>query len=198
MIYAFKAGTSVIDEATMNSILSLQPFSLIYDGVQVDAKTGAGVAQFDCASYDHLISFTASGVTEISRIELELVKDGIGADVIVEIRSGLSLDGSTEGTLIKKMVLPTEFLPAAKSYISIPVDITGLTSGARYGLVIRKNGDATNHFHVHGETNADSNHLCYSRSGTGIWAPTNAIHFKIFSGENGELRHGMYGSGYTT
>ncbi|MBC9786455.1 hypothetical protein H1S01_18525, partial [Heliobacterium chlorum] len=25
-----------------------------------------------------------------------------------------------------------------------------------------------------------------------------AIHFKIFSGENGELRHGMYGSGYTT
>ncbi|MBC9786297.1 hypothetical protein H1S01_17705, partial [Heliobacterium chlorum] len=89
MIYAFKAGTSVIDEATMNSILSLQPFSLIYDGAQVDAKTGAGVAQFDCASYDHLISFTASGVTEISRIELELVKDGIGADVIVEIRSGL-------------------------------------------------------------------------------------------------------------
>ncbi|MBC9786730.1 hypothetical protein H1S01_20105, partial [Heliobacterium chlorum] len=198
IINAFKSGISVIDEATMNSILSLQPFSLIYDGTQVDGKTGTGVTQFDNASYDMAIYFTALNVTEISRIELDVFKAGNGADVTVEIRSGLVTDGSTDGTLLQKMVLPAEFIPTTKAYVSIPFDLTGLTSGARYWLVIRKNGDAMNYFRLNGEAATDANYPCYYRTGTGVWASTTATHFKIFSGESGELKHGMYGDGFTT
>ncbi|MBC9785854.1 hypothetical protein H1S01_15315 [Heliobacterium chlorum] len=198
-IQAFKGGVSIIDEATLNSLISLQPFALIYDGNQVDGLTGTGISELDCSGYDRAFYFTALGVTEISRVEFELVGNGIGADVIIELRSGLVSDGSTEGTLLTKMVLPKEFLPGAKAYVSIPFDAVGLVSSARYWLVVRGAGDASNHFHLIGETSSNANYPCYYRSGaTGSWTLGPSGHFKVFSGESGELKHGMYGSGFTT
>ena len=40
-LYAFKAGVTVLDEATMNSLLSLQPFQLIYEGVSGTQRPAA-------------------------------------------------------------------------------------------------------------------------------------------------------------
>lgn len=199
MLNAFKNLVSPYSENVMNTLLSLQPFALIYDGSQVDAKTGAGVAEFDCASYDHAIRFTATGVTEASRVELELIKNGEGADLTLEVRNGFTTAGA-DGTLLKSVVLPKEFIPTGRSYWSIPLDCTGLTAGQQYWLIIRKAGDATNHFHLHGETTQDATHPAYRRAGTsGAWTAENAIHFKVFSGESGELKHGIYGqNGYTT
>ena len=197
---AFKDGLTVLNEDNMNALLSLQDFSLIYDGTQRDGKTGSGVAEFDCASYDHAIRFTATGTTEVSRLELELAKDGTGADLAVEIRSGFNSGGSTEGTLLKRMVVPKEFIPDSRSYWSIPLDRAGLTSGSQYWIIVRRVGDAVNHFHLHGETAQDASYPCYQRAGSsGAWTAENAIHFKIFSGASGELQHGIYGiNGYTT
>ncbi|MCW2278745.1 hypothetical protein [Heliophilum fasciatum] len=197
VINAFKNGTTVIDEATMNSLISIQPFALVYDGTQVDGKTGAGVYQFDNSSYDTAIYFTSLGVTEVARVELELVKGGSGADLVIEIRAGLVTDDSSEGILLKKMVLPAEFVTTSKAYVSIPFDLTGLTSGARYWLVVRKAGDATNYIRLHGEAAQDANYPTYQRNGAGAWGQVNSAHYKIFSGESGLFRHGIYGSGFT-
>lgn len=197
-LYAFKNGVTVLDETVMNSLLSLQEFVLVYEGTQRDAKTGSGTAEFDCASYDHAIRFTATGTTEIARVEFELIKHGTGADLVVEVRSGFDPAGSTEGTLLKKMTLPKEFIPTSRAYFSIPIALEGLTSGAQYWLIVRGNGDATNHFHLHGETAQDANYPCYYRAGggSGAWTAENAIHFKVFSGESGKIVHtieGVYG-----
>ncbi|MCL6611171.1 MAG: hypothetical protein K6T66_06500 [Peptococcaceae bacterium] len=182
-LYAFKNGQTVLDETTMNSLLSLQDFYLIYEGTQRDAKTGSGTAEFDCASYDHAIRFTATGTTEVARVEFELVKHGAGADLVVELRSGFNPSG-TDGTLLKSMTLPKEFIPTGRSYWSIPIALEGLTSGSQYWLIVRGNGDANNHFHLHGETSQDANYPCYyrARGGSGAWTAENAIHFKVFSG----------------
>ncbi|MBC9785498.1 hypothetical protein H1S01_13400 [Heliobacterium chlorum] len=183
----------------MNSLVSLQPFTLIYDGTQVDGFTGSGISEMDCSGYDWAFYFTALGVTEISRVEFELVGNGTGADVVIELRSGLVSDGSTEGELLYQMVLPKEFLPKTKAFVSIPLDSTGLVTGARYWLLVRGAGDASNHFHLIGETSSNANYPCYYRSGSsGSWAQGPSGHFKVFSGESGELKHGMYGSGFTT
>jgi len=194
-LYAFKNGYTPYSENVMNPLLSLQDFYLIYEGTQRDGKTGSGTAEFDCASYDHAIRFTATGTTEIARVEFELVKHGTGADLVVEVRSGFDPAGSTEGTLLKKMVLPKEFIPTGRSYWSIPIALEGLTSGAKYWLIVRGNGDATNHFHLHGETAQDANYPCYywAKGGSGAWTAENAIHFMVFSGESGNLLHGVYG-----
>ena len=178
------------DESTMNSLLSLQDFVLLYDGTQRDAKTGSGTAEFDCASYDHAIRFTATGTTEVVRVEFELVKHGSGADLVVEVRSGFNPSG-TDGTLLKTMTLPKEFNPTSRSYWSIPIALEGLTSGAQYWLIVRGAGDSTNHIHIHGETAQDASYPCYYRlkGGSGAWTAENAIHFKVYSGDTGKLVH---------
>jgi len=195
-IYAFRNGVTVLDEATMNSLLALQDFVLIYEGESFDSKTGSGISEFDCASYDHAIRFTATGVTELARVEFELIAHGDGADLVVEVRDGFDPSGSTEGTLLAQMTLPKEFIPTSRSYWSIPIALEGLTSGNQYWLIVRGAGDATNHFHLHGETSQDANYPCYYRTsgGSGAWTAENAIHFHAYSGESGDLLHGIYGA----
>ena len=86
--------------------------------------------------------------------------------------------------------------PTSRSYWSIPIALEDLTSGAQYWLIVRGGGDATNHFHLHGETTQDANYPCYyrARGGSGTWTAENAIHFKVYSGVNGKRKHMIYGN----
>lgn len=199
-MYAFKNGVTVLDQENMNQLLSLQPFRLIYEGTQIDAKTGAGVVENSIAEYSYCTRFTLSGSTEISRIELELDKDGTGADLIVQIRQGMNPAAGIDGTLLKQVVVPKEFIPPSATYWSVPIALSGLTSGGQYWLVVMRNGDAVNDIEWIGETEIDENYPAYKRAGdSGNWTTTNALHFKVFSGESGNLIHSIYaGTGYTT
>lgn len=200
-INAFKNDVSMFSENVMNTLLSLQDFALIYTGSEIDAKTGAGVTENLVADYNFAIRVTATGVTELSRIELEVSADGEGQDLTIEVRDDdFNPDGSAEGTMLKSVVVPKEFLAADAAYWSIPLDVTGLTSGQNAWVIVKKVGDATDHFHLVGEASQDGSHPVYRRSGaSGAWTANNAVHFKAYSGESGELKHGIYGeNGYTT
>lgn len=184
----------------MNSFLSLQPFQLIYEGAQRDAKTGGGVVENSIADYSYCTRFTLVSSTEIGRIELEIDRDGLGADLVVQIRSGMDPSTGDDGTLLKQVVVPKEFIPTTAAYWSVPINLTGLTSGGIYWLVVIKAGDSTNHLDWIGETVQDANYLAYYRAAdTGGWAATNALHFKVLSGTEGEVMHSIYaGTGYAT
>jgi hypothetical protein len=199
-MYAFKAGTTVLDESTMNSLLSLQPFKLIYEGTQRAGKTGSGVVENSIANYSYCARFTLTGSTEIGRVELEIDRDNLGADLVVQIRSGMNPGGGVDGTLLKQVVVPKEFIPDPKGYWSVPIGLTGLTSGGTYWLVVIKAGDATNKVDWIGEITQDANYPAYQRAGdSGAWVVRNALHFRVLSGESGELVHSVYaGTGYTT
>jgi hypothetical protein len=197
---AWKDGVTYITQANMNALLSLQDFSLIYEGTQRDAKTGTGVTENNLANYNYCARFTLTGSTEIGRVELELDKDGNGADLTLQIRSGMDPAAGVDGTLLKEVVVPKEFIPDPKGYWSIPVGLTGLTSGGQYWLVVLRAGDASNKVDWIGEAAQDANYPAFYRAGTsGNWTANNVLHFKVFSGESGELVHGIYGTnGYTT
>jgi hypothetical protein len=197
---AFKDGVTVINQDNLNNLLALQPFQLIYEGTQRDAKTGSGVAENSIANYSYCARFTLSGGTEIGRVELELDRDGDGADLVLEIRSGMNPAAGNDGTLLKQVVVPKEFIPATKTYWSIPVGLTGLTSGGQYWLVVKRGGDATHHLDWVGETAQDASYPAYYRAGdSGAWTANNALHFRVYSGASGDLRHSIYaGTGYTT
>ena len=199
-IHAFKDGLTILNQDNLNTLLSLQPFQLIYEGVQRDTKTGGGVVENSIAEYSYCTRFTLSGSTEISRVELELDKDGTGADLIVQIRQGMNPAAGIDGTLLKQVVVPKEFIPETKTYWSVPIGLSGLTSGGQYWLVVVRNGDATNKLDWIGETTQDASYPAYQRAGdSGAWTVRNALHFKVFSGESGELKHSIYaGTGYTT
>ena len=200
MLYAFKDGQTILNQDNLNSLLSLQPFQLIYEGAQRDAKTGSGVVENSIAEYSYCTCFTLSGSTEISRVELELDRDGTGADLIVQIRQGMNPTAGIDGTLLKQVVVPKEFIPDLKTYWSVPIGLSGLTSGGQYWLVVLRAGDSVNKLDWIGETSQDVSYPAYQRAGdSGGWTARNALHFKVFSGESGELIHGIYaGTGYTT
>lgn len=199
-LYAFKDGVTVLNQDNMNSLLSLQPFQLIYEGTQRDAKTGSGVVENSIAEYSYCTRFTLAGSTEIGRIELELDRDGLGADLIVQIRSGMNPANGEDGTLLKQVIVPKEFIPDPKAYWSVPIGLSGLTSGGQYWIVVVRNGDAVNKVDWIGETSQDGSYPAYYRDrDSGAWTLRNALHFKVLSGELGELVHSIYaGTGYTT
>lgn len=189
-INAFKDGVTPFSEATMNPLLALQPFTVLYEGTQRDAKTGSGVLENSLASYNYCCRFTAAGTTEVARVELHLDKDGTGNDVVVQVRSGMVPGSGTDGTLLKEVRIPAEFIPTTAAYISIPIDLSGLTSGNQYWIVVLKGGDSTNHIDWVGETTSDANYPAYRRSGdSGVWTSVYALHFAVYSGVSGMPRH---------
>lgn len=181
-------------------MLSLQAFQLLYEGTQRDAKTGGGVVENSVASYSFCARFTLTGSTEIGRVEIEVDKDGDGADLVVQIRSGMNPAAGVDGALKKEVVIPKEFIPATAAYWSVPIGLSGLAADATYWLVVKQGGDAVNHLDWVGEAAQDASYPTYYRAGdTGAWTATNALHFKVYSGESGELVHSIYaGTGYTT
>jgi len=199
-LHAFKDGLTILNQDNLNSLLALQPFQLIYEGTQRDAKTGSGVVENNIAEYSFCVRFTLTGSTEISRFELELDRDGAGADLIVQIRQGMNPTAGIDGTLLKQVVVPKEFIPDLKTYWSVPIGLSGLTSGGQYWLVVKRGGDATHHLDWVGETAQDASCPAYYRAGdSGAWTANNALHFRVYSGASGDLRHSIYaGTGYTT
>jgi hypothetical protein len=200
-INAFKSGVTPLDQANMNSLLSLQDFKMLYEGTAVDSKTGSGTAENNVADYYFAIRVTSTGVTSLSRVELEIAADGAGQDLTIAVLdTDFATDGSNEGTVLKTIVVPKEFLPASAAYWYIPINLSGLSAGSNYWLKITKVGDATDHFHLIGESSADGSHPVYYRAGTtGAWSSNNAVHFKAYSGISGDVIHEVYGTnGYAT
>lgn len=199
-LYAFKDGQTVINQDNMNQLLALQDFALIYEGTERDGKTGSGVAENNIANYSYCARFTLSGSTEIGRVEIEVDRDGAGSDLVLQIRQGMNPASGVDGTLLKEVVVPKEFIPETKTYWSVPIGLSGLTSGSQYWLVVLRAGDSVNKLDWIGETTQDASYPAYQRAGdSGAWTANNALHFKVFSGESGELKHSIYaGTGYTT
>lgn len=200
MLYAFKDGVTVINQDNMNQLLSLQDFFLIYEGIERDSKTGTGVTENNTANYNYCARFQLWESTTIGRVELHLDKDGAGADLVVQIRSGMAPSSGADGALLKEVVVPKEFIPTTAAYCSIPIGLSGLTSDGVYFLTVTRAGDSTNNISWVGEAAQDGSYPAYRRAGTsGAWTATNALHFRVFSGDSGELVHSIYaGTGYTT
>lgn len=200
MLNAFKDGVTILNENNLNQLLSLQPFQLIYEGAFRDGKTGTGVVENSVADYSHCTRFMLNSTNEIGRIELEVDRDNQGADLVIQIREGMDPANGIDGTLLKQVVVPKEFIPDPKGYWSVPIGISGLTSDGTYWLVVMRTGDTTNKVDWIGEASQDAGYPSYRRVGaSGAWTAANALHFKVYSGTAGMVIHEVYGTnGYVT
>lgn len=186
-LYAKKPGDPITADER-NAPLISQPFREIYAGTQRDAKTGSGVTENSIANYSYCARLTIpAGVTGIGRVVLELDRDNLGADLVAQIRSGMVPGSGTDGTLIKQVVVPKEFIPDPKAEWSVPINLTGLTAGAQYWLAVIRAGDATNKVDWIGEASQDAAYPAYYRAGdSGAWTAMNALHFRVFSNDPAE------------
>lgn len=202
VLNAFKDGETVLNETNLNQLFSLQNFRLIYEGSSFFDSVGGGSVENSIASYSYCLPFMIlSDATELSRVELELDKDGVGADLIVQVRQGMSPATGVEGTTLKQVAVPKEFIPTTKKWLSIPIGLTGLVGYGLYYLVILRSGDASNKIDWLGESVQNPDITCYCRTGSsGAWSVMPApLHAIMYAGESGDLKHGIYGeNGYTT
>lgn len=114
---------TVLNADNMNELLAQQSFEMIYEGSIVDSKTGSGVTENSLSTASRCVKLT--GITgSIKRAELEIDADGTGADLTVQIRSGMIPGSGEDGTLIKQVTVPKEFIPAAAAYWSVPFNVT--------------------------------------------------------------------------
>lgn len=194
---SFVDTISVLDEDRLNSLLRVVPSVEIYQGSEVDAKSGTGVTENSVADYSYCFRVTATAVTELSRIELAVDKDEDGSDLSIDILdTDFNPDGSAEGTVLGSMLIPKEFIPLTAGTVSIPLNVRSLTAGQYVWVRINKAGDATNKLDIVGEASQDASHPAYYRAGiSGVWTENNALHFKAYSGRAGEIMHSMYEGG---
>jgi hypothetical protein len=176
MIYAAKNGITQLDDVFLNSYMSAQSSSLIFDGDLVSSATGSGTTENNLSLSDLSTSFVLTGQTTIGRIELDLKKYGVGADLTVEIR-----DTTVGGTLKGSYTFPKKLFSATGGFISLPIDLSGLTAGGTYYIVLKMAGDSTNHLRWIGESGG-------------------ALHYKVFANTPGTyvLKHGVYGANAKT
>ena len=85
-LHAFKDGLTILNQDNLNSLLALQPFQLIYEGTQRDAKTGSGVVENSIANYNYCARFTLTNSTTLEG----RAASGPGTDLV---RSGCSDTG---------------------------------------------------------------------------------------------------------
>jgi hypothetical protein len=196
-MYASKPG-DVLTADQQNEQKSLQNFKIIYEGTVDDSMSDSGTTELTPADYNYAIMFkTGSGITELSRIELDVASDGSGEDLTIEIRGNdFNPDGSDEGTLLKTVVIPKEFLPASQAYFKIAIALTGLTAETAYWIIVLKAGDGTNHAHIYSKgSEKDTNHKTYKRSeSSGIWTDcSDSVRFACYQGNSGEnIVHFIY------
>ena len=165
--------------------------------LQRDAKTGCGRTVSQSIRIAPVLR--CSGSTEISRVELKLTETA-PPDLVLQIRSGMN-PPQRIGTPCSRKLVPKEFIPETKTYWSVPHRLIWTQlPGQYYWLVVVRNGDATNKLDwierilkMRAIQRTKEQEIAeYGQLG-------NALHFKVFSGESGELIHGIYaGTGYTT
>lgn len=178
---AFVGGVSVLDSATMNSLLELQDYAMVQEGTQYDQSLGSGAVENSLADYTYYIRFTAPA--DLGYIQIEADRDGDGSDIEYEIRDNtFNPDGSNDGVLVYgPKIYPDAFIDTTASFINLYVGAEGLTPGNYYWLVVKKAGGATNKIDLIGETTTNASYPVYRRSGsTGVWTSSEQLHFKIF------------------
>lgn len=197
MLYSFTGDISVIDESTMNELLTQQSFNLAVRGAAVITSGGAGASEYTLSDYYYAMQFTLTATTTIGRIELEVDSDGNGADLVVELRdSAFSTTGSSDGVLLISRTVPHEFIDTTASTISIPICLE-LTAGT-YWIIANKGGDAVNDVELIGEASANGSYPVARRAGTsGAWTTgQNQIHFTIYNNDSvagdAQLVHEIY------
>lgn len=134
-LYAWKNGVTGIGENQMNNLIAAQSSILIFDGSLVNSNTGGTGTEYNLSLGDQSVTFSISSGSTIGRMELEIVKYGAGADLILEIRQG--------SNVLKEMVYPAKLF--SSGYISLPINLSNLSTGTTYTLVLKRNGDSTNH-----------------------------------------------------
>jgi hypothetical protein len=182
------AGTQSVGDITQ--FLGTHGCALLYQGVSQVSYLLATASVFGtntgaAAQWLAQPFTTAAAQATITRVELNLWKQGTGADVTMEIRTDNA--GVPSNTVLFSIVIPADF--DQSGVVSIPVNLTGLTALTKYHIVIDGTADTANYL-LPAYSTTSVNAGLKSASGTAAWTSIGfTFYFNVFSGVNGVLRN---------
>ena len=197
MVWAWRNNVTDLDEDNINEYLKLHDEFLIFDGSSFTGRESTGaITDYNSANFNYAITFNTSDHERVTRIEFYVNADGNGSDISITLTGschGFLLAG-VDGEPIVSHTMPREFLPSTGyARVSIPLYTTELSTGTDYYILINKNGDNTDHFHLLGSaTRADTEvHPAYNRiMPTSSWALLDGpIYFTVYDGDDGVPVH---------
>lgn len=154
----------------------------------LDTNTGAA-AQWIAQPFT-----TIALQTTVTRIEMMPTLVGTGADLTIDIQSNAA--GSPSGVVLATITFPKEFQPAGATYVSFPLNVTGLVAATLYHIVVHGTASTTNFARFQlGNQNLSRTQI----SSNGVtWANSTLARtamFNIYADVNGLLRNTYEDSG---
>ena len=190
------AAAGVLSVGDITQFLGTHACTLLYQGASqvadVTAVSGTlGTNTGAAAQWIDQPFTTAAGQTTITRIELWPNIVGTGADTTVEIRTDNA--GAPSNTTLFSITLPLEFPTGiAGAALSIPVNLTGLSSATKYHIVIDGTASTANYVTIGRSVLVAGQEVQVSATGTGGWGNFSTGftgYFNVFAGVNGVLRN---------
>jgi hypothetical protein len=181
----------------INQFLGTHSLALLYQGTSQVSNTasGTGVLGTNDSTRAQWIAqpfTTAGGQTTITRVEIWLSQQGTGADTTLELRTNNA--GVPSNSILASTTIPADF--QTNAWISIPLNVTGLTAATMYHLVIDGTASTVNWCNVSRSTPTVVNQILFAYASTGPWTGIAAtMDFNVFAGVNGVLRNTLEDGG---
>jgi hypothetical protein len=183
------SGSTVGNAGQINQFLAAHPASFHRQGTSYANGPATSTSSVSTSGNTWIAQpFTlSSSKTTINRIELFPNLTGVGMDSTVNIETDSG--GSPSGTILYSVTVPKEF-QGANNYVSIPVNLSGLTASAKYHIVVIPSSNSTTNTLKLSLGVVTSNALLTSGNSGTSWGSSNGtLLFNVFSGTNGVLRN---------
>lgn len=175
----------------VTQFLASHPATILYNGTA--AVTGAASASGNLGTNTGAATqwvaqpfTTIGGQTTVTRVELDFLIQGTGADLTIDLRTDNAGNPST--TVLVTTTFPLEFEPGSAALISVPLNITGLSAATKYHIVVNGTASTTNYCNLKRGTTSGSAALT-SSNGTS-WASAGVtLLFNVYQGINGVPRN---------
>jgi hypothetical protein len=207
-INAYSPG-EVISAVSMNQLIRLQPFQLIYEGLPMRSSLPTVGAYLRTDSHATVLPFTLVG-DRLDRVNLDIYKTGTISppDLRVQIRRGMTTSApGTDGSLVAERLIPWEWIPSTRNpawWLSVPFGIReGLTDGEQLFLCIDRAGSSNTYFNLAAATTQNASFQTFRRSAmlgsSGVTPITadNQVRYQIMAGDGGDLRNSIFSNALT-
>ena len=203
LFYAYKDG-KVINAASLNQLIDLQPFTNFYDGAAVVSSLPGYSTPLRTDAYSYILPITVNG-NRLDRFELDIARVGTPGDLQISLRRGVPIPGypTATQTVLVSWAIPAEWIPTTRDpgwYVSVPLGVT-ITPNEQLFVCLNRVGNSTNYYNLGAANAQNTTYRTYRTTAqigaTGTYTQDNQLRYRLLTGFGGQLKNTVMGADIT-